>query len=57
MSLGRMKVIKYITDMSRQMNVMATKADSPFLAFLLDMVAKEGQNILKGVESKRDSNQ
>ncbi|WP_297321943.1 hypothetical protein [uncultured Bartonella sp.] len=55
MSLGRLKIIKYITDMSRQMNIMAIKADSPFLAFLLDMVAKEGQNILKGAESKREN--
>lgn len=55
MSLGRMKTIKYITDMSRQMNVMAANADSPFLAFLLDMVAKEGQNILKSAESKREN--
>lgn len=53
----RAKVIAYITDMSRQMNAMAVKADMPFLAYLLDMVVKEGQNILKGTNSKQETHQ
>ncbi|AQT47405.1 MULTISPECIES: hypothetical protein [Bartonella] len=40
------KIIGYITDMSRQMTIMAMKANSPFLAYLLELAAKEGQNIL-----------
>ncbi|AQT42793.1 hypothetical protein BBC0178_013270 [Bartonella apihabitans] len=59
MSIERLKIIGYITDMSKQMNEMAINVDSPFLAFLLDMVAKEGQNILKNSESSQkisDSN-
>lgn len=55
MSLERLKIIRYITDMSRQMNVMASDADSPFLAFLLEMVTKEGQNILKNAETKQEN--
>ncbi|WLT09583.1 hypothetical protein RAM19_05470 [Bartonella apihabitans] len=53
MPLERLKTIGYITDMSKQMNEMARNVDLPFLAFLLDMVAKEGQNILKN----NDANQ
>ncbi len=55
MSLERLKIIGYITDMSKQMNEMATNVDSPFLAFLLDMVAKEGQNILKNNDSSQEN--
>lgn len=55
MSLEHLKIISYITDMSRQMNVMAADADSPFLAFLLAMVTKEGQTILKNAESKQEN--
>ncbi|MCT6871658.1 MAG: hypothetical protein M3Z70_07470 [Bartonella sp.] len=57
MSDNRLKVIGYITDMSRQMNTMALNANVPFLAFLLDMVAKEGQNMLKGANSKTENHQ
>lgn len=55
MSLERLKTIGYITDMSRQMKVMAAELDSPFLALLLEMVAKEGQNILKDAGSKQEN--
>lgn len=55
MSLEHLKIISYITDMSRQMNVMAADADSPFLAFLLAMVTKEGQTILKNAKSKQEN--
>jgi len=55
MSLERLKIIGYITDMSKQMNEMAINVDSPFLAFLLDMVAKEGQNILKHNDSSQEN--
>ena len=47
MSLERVEIIGYIVDMSRQMNIMANNANSPFLAYLLEMVAKEGQHIIK----------
>lgn len=57
MSDNRLKVIGYITDMSRQMNTMALNANVPFLAFLLDMVANEGQNMLKGANSKTENHQ
>ncbi len=57
MSDNRLKVIGYIIDMSRQMNTMALNANVPFLAFLLDMVAKEGQNMLKGANSKTENHQ
>lgn len=55
MSLERLKTIGYITDMSRQMKVMAADVDSPFLAFLLEMVSKEGQNILKNADTKQEN--
>ncbi|MBH9988523.1 MULTISPECIES: hypothetical protein [Bartonella] len=47
MSLERVKIIGYIVDMSLQMNIMANNVNSPFLAYLLEMVAKEGQHIMK----------
>jgi len=47
MSLERVEIIGYIVDMSLQMNIMANNANSPFLAYLLEMVAKEGQYIMK----------
>ncbi len=55
MSLERLKTIGYITDMSRQMKVMAAEANSPFLALLLAMVTKEGQTILKNAETKQEN--
>lgn len=55
MSLERLKIIGYITDMSKQMNEMAMNVDSPFLAFLLDMATKEGQNILKNNNSSQEN--
>ncbi|WP_336276905.1 hypothetical protein [Bartonella sp. CB178] len=51
MFVNHLKVIQYITDMSKQMNVMARQARSPLLALLLDMAAKEGQSIINSAES------
>ncbi|PIT70475.1 hypothetical protein [Bartonella tribocorum] len=50
MFINHLKVIQYITDMSKQMNQMAHQAHSPLLALLLDMVAKEGQSIINSAE-------
>ncbi|EJF88753.1 hypothetical protein [Bartonella tamiae] len=46
MSKNQTEIIGYITDMSKEMKIMANAARSPFLAYLLDMVSQEGQNIL-----------
>ncbi|WP_455475366.1 hypothetical protein [Bartonella sp. B17] len=54
MFVNHLKIIQYITDMSKQMNVMARQARSPLLALLLDMAAKEGQNIINNAESLRE---
>ncbi|WP_455481382.1 hypothetical protein V3564_03260 [Bartonella sp. B12(2025)] len=51
MFINHLKVIQYITDMSKQMNLMARQAHSPLLALLLDMVAKEGQSIINSAEA------
>ncbi|EYS91928.1 hypothetical protein X471_00205 [Bartonella bacilliformis str. Heidi Mejia] len=51
MLIDHLKVIRYITDMSKQMSHMAYQAHSPLLALLLDMVAKEGQNIINNNEA------
>ncbi|WP_375618114.1 MULTISPECIES: hypothetical protein [unclassified Bartonella] len=51
MFINHLKVIQYITDMSKQMNQMARQAHSPLLALLLDMVAKEGQSIINSAEA------
>ncbi|WP_332065533.1 hypothetical protein [Bartonella sp. CB189] len=57
MFVNHLKVIQYITDMSKQMNLMARQTHSPLLALLLDMVAKEGQSIINSAETLReDSN-
>nr|CBI82186.1 hypothetical protein B11C_40041 [Bartonella schoenbuchensis R1] len=50
MLINRLKIIHYITDMSKQMSQMARQAHSPLLALLLDMVAKEGQSIINNSE-------
>ncbi|WP_455474877.1 hypothetical protein [Bartonella sp. B30(2025)] len=54
MFVNHLKVIQYITDMSKQMNVMARQARSPLLALLLDMAAKEGQSIINNAEALND---
>ncbi|WP_455477584.1 hypothetical protein [Bartonella sp. B41] len=51
MFINHLKIIQYITDMSKQMNQMARQARSPLLALLLDMAAKEGQSIINSAES------
>lgn len=51
MYIHHLKVIHYITDMSKQMSHMACRADSPLLALLLDMVAKEGESILNDTKT------
>lgn len=51
MFINRLKVIQYITDMSKQMNQMARQAHSPLLALLLDMVVEEGQSIINSAEA------
>ncbi|WP_455482560.1 hypothetical protein V4P56_02855 [Bartonella sp. B35(2025)] len=57
MFINHLKIIQYITDMSKQMNQMARQARSPLLALLLDMVAKEGQSIINSAEALgEDSN-
>ncbi|WP_336279246.1 hypothetical protein [Bartonella sp. CB175] len=54
MFVNHLKVIQYITDMSKQMNLMARQTRSPLLALLLDMVAKEGQSIINSAEALRE---
>ncbi|MHC5307398.1 hypothetical protein [Bartonella sp. LJL80] len=55
MPKNRLKVVGYIADMSRQMNKMALNAQMPFLAFLLEMVVNEGQDMLKSTRPNRDN--
>ncbi|OPB31625.1 hypothetical protein [Bartonella sp. AR 15-3] len=51
MFIKHLKIIHYITDMSKQMSQMARQAHSPLLALLLDMVAEEGQSIINSAEA------
>ncbi|CBI76473.1 protein of unknown function [Bartonella clarridgeiae 73] len=51
MFINHLKIIHYITDMSKQMSQMARQAHSPLLALLLDMVAEEGQSIINNAEA------